>query len=210
VDKEQKDRLIETFLVSRELVDAIGRDIEPRFSIIKIVLPLATERAGLDKVDVIRPRLPWNQVYSFVNIYEERRYARLHYSTSIKYCWQRFAIAKECVHMMIDTNKRHVTRDAVDLVNRMMNKASSMLDGTDAEVDSEMAAIFGATELLLPSVFRSDILAMKSKDMTDRQIAEKYKAPELVVSAYLSESYQTLLDKMYSAVMDVKLLSPKK
>jgi len=177
--------------------------LEAPISVEEQLLPVVAQQGVIRDLRLICPKGGMSAIYSFADIYEDAGHAKLFYSETISNCWQRWAVAKEFIHLLIDTGKKHVTRDPADLLNQLLaGFNSSGAVEKNPEVNSEHVAIFGATELLLPEQFRADILSLKKSGSSDLEIATLYRAPERIVAVYFMDAYQNFLDLAYSARVD--------
>jgi hypothetical protein len=139
---------------------------------------------GIQEVKLVCHDWKTHLFHSALFRYEDR--AEIHYSAHSNLCWRRFAICKEAMHLLIDTEPGHFTTDVPSLIERMI--IGGELE-PDTPVESEWIGEAAAIEMLLPWKLRSVMEDMSKAGETDYQIAVQARTPLKYVTAMLRGVY---------------------
>lgn len=107
-------------------------------------------------------------------------------------CWNRFTLCKELFHVLLDADEyRNINVDSQ--VDEVMNTFYVNDSEPNQSATSEKLAEIAAMEFLFPYTSRK--IELQSDVLEFRQIAEKYKIPQVLVEQYLSTSYIEALNE---------------
>ncbi len=194
-------RHVDVCLIVKDLFKKIGSggDSIP-IKVDSVVLPavagFVTTPNGLPyKISLDCKNWPANQLSGMLFRYPDR--AEVIYSSTLNTCWARFVVCKELVHLLIDTEPKHFTKNPVALVQEIINKLPSV--ACVEELNSESLAIVGAVEMLLPWHLRKKMEDMMASGASDYAIALEFRAPEKIVNLVLRSEYGKTSAKSNSA-----------
>lgn len=123
--------------------------------------------------------------------------------TKDNYCWQRYFISKEILHLFIhdEANKTDTESLLKELITDLL-ECDPTLDGDNPQYNADKAAYFGAIELLLPTEYVPSLIEAKNM-MIDQgtcvgdenlEIARMFSVPEKLVEFRLDERHQHIFD----------------
>ena len=132
--------------------------------------------------------------------------AKIYVSDEENFCHQRFYVAKELCHLMMDTGHTEVfVQESSDIVQLL--KDLQLPDGhapskiTEA-FKSEILAYWGAVELLLPPEFTTKAQEILNSGSSDSlyQAALEFRVPKSIVERrYLDEDTQAVFEEIYKS-----------
>lgn len=184
------ERACDVFLIARSVTNELDKSGGLAFPIpvakagIISVVENQSLPAGIRKIDLHCHDWRSKQFYSALFRYKDR--AEIHYSAHENLCWRRFAVVKEAMHLLIDTEERHFTTNATDLIERLI--VGGVFE-PNTPIDSERMGVFAAIEILLPWKLRGAIEAMRDAGESDFQIALQCRVPEKYITALLRGTY---------------------
>lgn len=188
---EDPNRACDVFLVVRSVIDSLSEKGVLQFPVPIIkphgVLAVVEEQAapyGIKEIELLCHDWKTHLFHSALFRYETR--AEIHYSAHSNLCWRRFAICKESMHLLIDTEPRHFTTDVPTLIERLI--VGGELE-PHTPMDSEWMGEAAAIEMLLPWKLRPVIEKMSAAGETDYQIAVQARVPLKYVTAMLRGVY---------------------
>lgn len=176
-------------------------DLRPIFEELGYVDTIVWERFNFDS-KYIAAQIQTYQAQS--GAYKDKgTYARIQYSFNLNFCWRRFVVCKEMYHCLIDDTdqKRIASSEALlklsaylsdDLLEILAGEAD---DDVTAAVDTEKLAEIFAIETLFPMELRRSLCdPLDANEISESQIAERYKVPVEYVRQGMRPEY-------FSAVM---------
>lgn len=184
------ERACDVFLIARSVAEELEKSGGLAFPIpvakagVVSVVEKQSLPAGIERIDLLCHDWRSKQFYSALFRYKDR--AEIHYSAHENLCWRRFAVVKEAIHLLIDTEARHFTTNATDLIERLI--VGGVFE-PNTPIDSERMGIFAAMEILLPWKLRPTVEAMRDAGESDFQIALQCRVPEKYVTAMLHGVY---------------------
>ena len=132
-----------------------------------------------------------NQIKGTLNRYKS--HADIFFSDKETFCWQRYIVAKELAHLLIDTPAEYTVRPS-SLMEQLVSGIPLWLlrrdhSQDDAAFDSEMTAMVAGIEMLLPWEHRPHFQKCFEQGKDNLEIAEEFKVPKYVVSNMLTPTY---------------------
>jgi len=114
-------------------------------------------------------------------------------------CWKRFIVTKELTHIIINPpGSKNVVEEIIDDIRSLTSWAPMTvgvgMNGGDAPLSSEEAALYFAAELLVPYC-HNDYLVDSSVD--PYHIADHFKVPEKLINMMRDVDYQKRRKKAY-------------
>jgi hypothetical protein len=174
---------------------------------IDFLKPIVEERGWVDKIFWEKFRFNSQFIAAQVSFFKGSMgvyagsgdYARIQYSENLNFCWERFAICKEMYHCMIDNDQStRITNsaDLLKLVEYLVSGQVSAIEEFPAHASEDIAEIL-AIETLFPlelrKVHRS---AYEKNEITDLQLALRYRLPEKFVRTAMYPSYYAQIEKL--------------
>lgn len=137
-------------------------------------------------------------------IARDSRVATIMVADGHNHCWGRFVVAKELCHFIQGTlDASTMSSNPDDVINLL----SDLLSPDAAHIrasrlyEIEVAAYFGAIEMLLPKELQPAIDAMINRGDDLESIAKIFRVPQLVVEArYKNDFYRGLFEETYKTV----------
>lgn len=134
----------------------------------------------------------------------EGDYARIQYSSSLNFCWERFVLCKEMYHCVLDEKQDSRVSNIEDL----FKLAEYLVDDTIAshapfkplrtEHDAEILAL----ETLFPlELRRHHQQAYSDGKITDHQLALRYRIPETYARLAMYPNYTAAIESMRAGKM---------
>lgn len=119
-------------------------------------------------------------------------YARIQYSSSLNFCWKRFAICKEMFHALIDRNPADrvtTTPDLLKLAEMIVSDSSAFVQDF-SPFDTEQTAEVLAVETLFPFELRERFEERyRAGEISDLQLAARFRIPEDYARQAMYPSY---------------------
>lgn len=151
--------------------------------------PMIEERGFADRIVWEAYDFPATNIAAQVSFYQaalglyggDGDYARIQFSSSLNFCWQRFAVCKEMFHCILDDdagNRVTGMEGLMKLSEHLVSEASAALESY-APHDTEQFAEILALETLFPLELR-----LQHKEgyeaglITDHQLALRYRIPQ--------------------------------
>lgn len=126
-------------------------------------------------------------------------YARVQYSSSLNFCWERFVLCKEMYHCILDQNlQRRVTNldDLLKLAEYLVDDTISTL-APFAPHQTEQDAEILALETLFPLELRQfHEPAYSNGEITDYQLALRYRIPQEFARLAMYPNYSAAIAAM--------------
>lgn len=187
------DRLIDAFVIAREISSKITQSAYP-VPLIDGVLPaisgmLTSESPYSIKIE--RSDEDSHEIMAMLHRYQSS--ANVIYGKNLNVCWSRFVICKELVHLALDSEPSHYTKDVLGLIHGLINNVDLL--SLDDELGSEKVAFITAVEVLLPWKLRGELYKMDADGLPDKDIACKWRVPEKIVSFLLRSSFRAFSEK---------------
>ncbi len=127
-------------------------------------------------------------------------YARIQYSCALNYCWKRMAICKEMYQCLLDTPPGHRITSAEQLLQLgelfVSDQYAAVTESFPPFVTESLAEV-AAIETLFPlelRVFHEE--AYDAGELTDYQLALRYRIPEKYVHIAMSPRYRDAISRI--------------
>ena len=174
--------------------------------LIDLLKPMMEQRGYADRIIWECYEAPARNIAAQVMFYEADLgvyagtgdYARIQYSSSLNFCWQRFVVCKEMYHCVIDGPNKRVTN-----VNDLLKLAEYLVDDTIAQLeefpahDTEQIAEILALETLFPLELRSHHLAdYTAGKITAHQLALRYRIPQQYARTAMYPNYYRSIERL--------------
>lgn len=151
-------------------------------------MKLDIPKIGLEPVadaSVLDPEL-----YSYVDYHTDCPV--IVYRNTLNFCWQRFAVVKELLHLYTDTAKEQGWLESVPIIDAgaLVDDAISSakrLPSADADLDDELTALVMANEIMIPWQLRPQLKHLQERGADNGQIARAFLMPRLFVDRLLGE-----------------------
>jgi hypothetical protein len=162
--------------------------------------PMIEERGWVDRIVWEEFDFPSKHIKAQVQFYKgnmgvysgQGDYARIQYSSSLNFCWQRFAICKEMFHAFIDKNPKDritTTPDLLKLAEMIVSDSSAFVQDF-SPFDTEQSAEVLAVETLFPFELRERYEdRYRAGEISDRQLATRFRIPEDYARQAMYPSY---------------------
>lgn len=215
MERDEKDVFLEAFVASKRLQRLYktfnNNSLEPYIQINTISLPIGwsdNKRVfGLKQVveittkkdisiEIFPPVGPSSSVDAFLLSHDEIN--RIFVSNTRNYCWQRFLVAKELMHivMQVPGNITQITSQSVErLISCILNAAPVR----SQELLAEYVAYIAAIELLFPKDFVETAAAMVAEGRQLHDVALRFKVPRVAIEFRLREDIKSLFDELYQS-----------
>jgi hypothetical protein len=130
-------------------------------------------------------------VFGMSSIIPPEKVAYVMISGEANMCWQRFAIAKELMH--IYTNfYADANMEGLVMIGDAIRSRSVLPLSSSHLLDAETFCLLTALELMIPWKLREPIVAAKRAErLSDYEIAKKLMIPEAMVSFFFSGDYES-------------------
>jgi hypothetical protein len=167
---------------------------------VDLLKPLIEERGFVDRIVWEELDYEGKAVIAKVEFYRAHMgvyagvgdYARIQYSASLNLCWQRFAIAKEMFHCLLDEKPTSRVTNADDVLKvgqMLIAKPYAVVEDYEPH-NTETIAELLALEVLFPIELRSRHKeAYDAGEITDYQLALRYRIPEFYVGIAMLKGY---------------------
>jgi len=158
-------------------------------------------------VQPVREFGPSRGVYGYVDI--RKNSAAIVYSGALNFCWERFTVTKELMHLYIRFSFGDKSIDDVDLgaANVLSDALASrsVTISENAMLSDEAAALYMAFEVLFPWSLRTQYNRMLDLGATNMQIAKAFMIPVNFIEFFRhneskAESYFQLSERINSDV----------
>ena len=192
-------RILDVLLTTRSVIDEYVKNNstdEP----IKILgsnelKEITAKQTGQNHINVASLNYPASMVSARLDRY--KMYSDIWYSSTHNACWSRFYIAKELTHVLCGDESNY-TSQPEPLIDALVN--GTILTSEKEDHLLEEQAYWGAMELLIPSHCYDRLYQYENDGMSHRDIAEKFKVPEKIITFRLSSGVRGVFDQFKSEV----------
>jgi len=169
--------------------------------------PMMETRGFADRISWEKYDFPANYIAAQISFYRGQLgvyagnsdYARIQYSDSLNFCWQRFVLCKEMYHCILDNDDETRVTNIDDLIKL----AEYLVDDTISnhrpfrphatEQDAEILALETLFPLELRIQFQSEY---KNGAITDHQLALRYRIPETYARLAMYPNYMATISEI--------------
>lgn len=193
-------RLCDAVNIAREIVKANPGFVVPASTppvyvnpeLRTIVEKRMREAHGCASYSIAMRRFPSGQSSSRGHLIRFRTRAEINVSDQCNDCWTRFVVCKELCHLIADTEDQYLSgslRAQLAVANRSVFQPPLH---QNEQMDSETFAMHLAACVLLPWDMRSEWELMRKNGLSNYKIAQRFKLPEAILQAFLTDQYQEL------------------
>lgn len=174
---------------------------------VDLLRPMMEERGFADRIYWEKYHFPAKNIAAQVTFYRAEMgvyagsgdYARIQYSSSLNFCWERFVVCKEMYHSVLDASVvRRVSNisDLLKLSEYLVDDTISSIENFEPHETEQLAEIL-ALETLFPFELRSNHLAAyKANQISDLQLALRYRIPEEFARHAMYPAYYQAVERM--------------
>ena len=171
--------------------------------------PMIEERGWVDRIIWERFAFESRRIAAQITCYTgsmgvyagDGKHARIQFSSGLNFCWSRFAILKEMYHCMIDETPEDrvcTVADLLKLAEMIVSSPFATIGGESFDpYETEMTAEILALETLFPLELRTHHeAAYRSGEITDYQLALRYRIPEEYARLGMGKGYLESVKKL--------------
>lgn len=151
--------------------------------------PMMESRGFADRIVWEKYEFPVKNIAAQISFYRgslgvyagDGDYARVQYSSSLNFCWERFVLCKEMYHCVLDQKPENRVTNLGDLLKLAEYLVDDTISGLApfAPHETEQEAEILALETLFPLELRQQHEAAYSEgEITDYQLALRYRIPQ--------------------------------
>ena len=169
--------------------------LENPFKVVSIdkVRQIVVSAAGLReiRVCVVESPIGFRNIYGYVE--REENAASIVCDAGLNFCWRRFTVLKELMHIYSDTVKDFEddwldgTHYARLLIQNAVDSRAVEVKKPDQSLDSEAFAFYMALEVILPWALRNQLALLKKLSASNYQIAKAFLMPKRFVDLFMDE-----------------------
>ena len=174
--------------------------------------PMIEERGFVDRIIWEKYDFPATNIAAQVSFFEAEmgvylgvgQYARVQYSSSLNFCWERFAVCKEMFHCIIDqdaANRIAQISDLLKLAEALVSDVMALVDDFAPHKTEGLAEIL-ALETLFPLELRTHHRADYDAGLiSDYQLALRYRIPQEFARVGMYPNYMAGMEKIRAGTL---------
>lgn len=129
---------------------------------------------------------------------DEFRIVDIRYSRDLNRCWRRFVCCKELMHVFDNEDERTDSRHKFFTQMTQLESAPLKQDASPM-LSAEIKTVWMALAVLCPLPLRNQYLpAWQKGELTDYDVALKFRVPELVIHNVMSDYFERAIDSLLS------------
>lgn len=149
-------------------------EAKPDKGLIEVVASFIKKEITVSEFDNDLGPSIWGMVVEF----DDR--AEIHVNRTLNFCWRRFVVAKELIHLLLNkANSQYRTSGADEIENLVIGLVTDS-PALTMPLSSEFLAYIGAMELLMPQELAQNIFPL-ADGARPLEVAHNFKCPEQVI-----------------------------